>query len=247
MFEKRPKFSFFILGMLFGALCGGILVYYNSVITNENKISVNLIPQIVKQVIGVINTKSDSQKDTTTLSLIQNNSDELNSNNNAVNEINESNLNNNEVNQSSDSLMSDTSGFNSEEEQITVKTEELLVAKEITVQNPEINTPSKSSKNDSLLAVVSGTKEENKKGSYQKIMVELWKSPINYRGYQASRNKIICFGLTNIDEVKLFNIKNNLYLKYSETVYFIELNSDFNTYEKTTDAFVLNLINKLNP
>lgn len=49
MFEKRPKLSFFILGMFFRALCGGILVYYNSVITNENKISVNLIPQIVKQ------------------------------------------------------------------------------------------------------------------------------------------------------------------------------------------------------
>ena len=63
MFEKRPKLSFFILGMFFGALCGGILVYYNSVITNENKISVNLIPQIVKQVIGVINNKSENTSD----------------------------------------------------------------------------------------------------------------------------------------------------------------------------------------
>ena len=64
MFEKRPKFSFFILGMFFGALSGGVLVYYNSVITNENKISVNLIPQIVKQVIGVINNKNENTKDT---------------------------------------------------------------------------------------------------------------------------------------------------------------------------------------
>ena len=65
MFEKKPKLSYFVLGMFFGALCGGILVYYNSVITNENKISVNLIPEIVKQVIGVINTKSEQKKDTT--------------------------------------------------------------------------------------------------------------------------------------------------------------------------------------
>ena len=64
MFEKRPKLSFFILGMFFGALSGGIIVYYNSVITNENKISVNLIPQIVKQVIGVINNKSENSTDT---------------------------------------------------------------------------------------------------------------------------------------------------------------------------------------
>ncbi|MFY8028256.1 MAG: hypothetical protein ACOVPB_03705, partial [Bacteroidia bacterium] len=65
MFEKKPKLSYFVLGMFFGALCGGILVYNNSEITNENKISEKLIPQIVNQVIGVINTKSEQKKDTT--------------------------------------------------------------------------------------------------------------------------------------------------------------------------------------
>lgn len=149
------------------------------------------------------------------------------------------NQQNNEKNVSQDSLFQDSTKLIEYDEQINIKTEEeLLLAKELLIQSLELNSSGKSNKNDSLLAIVSGTKEEVKKGSQQKIMVELWKSPINYKGYQASKNKIICFGLSNIEEIKLFSIKNNLFLKYSETVYNIELTDDFNTYEKVSDLLL---------
>ncbi len=245
MFEKRPKLSFFILGMFFGALCGGILVYYNSVITNENKISVNLIPQIVKQVIGVINNKSENTNDSLDLN---NNPSQLNvkadtsirnstKNLTAYQEEQEQYAENDTI--SSDSIPDD--------ESINIKKEELLVSKELSIYPLDNNASNKQIKNDSLLALVSGTKDESKKGSIQKIIVELWKSPINFKGYQASKNKIVIYGIPEIQEIKLFSNKNYLYLKHNENVYYIEYNNNFNSYEKVNDTGILSQINNLNP
>ncbi|MFN4812229.1 MAG: hypothetical protein ACK5HE_08960 [Bacteroidota bacterium] len=246
MFEKKPKLSYFVLGMFFGALCGGILVYYNSVITNENKISVNLIPEIVKQVIGVINTKSEQKKDTTDIAketINIGNSDEV-----YDESIDESyNADGEQMELNADSSLADSNALSESEELITVRKEELLTAKEILIQTLDNSSSNKSNKNDSLLAVVSGTKDESKKNSQQKILVELWTSPINYKGYQASKNKIIFYGFNDIDELKLYSYKSNMYLKYNEIVYNIELSSDFSNYEKVSDSNILTLINKLNP
>jgi hypothetical protein len=246
MFEKKPKLSYFVLGMFFGALCGGILVYYNSVITNENKISVNLIPEIVKQVIGVINTKSEQKKDTTDIAkqtINIGNSDEVDDE--SFNESYKADGEQMELN--ADSSLADSVALSESEELITVRKEELLTAKEILIQMLDNSSSNKSNKNDSLLAVVSGTKDESKKNSQQKTLVELWTSPINYRGYQASKNKIIFYGFNDIDELKLYSYKNNMYLRYNEIVYNIELSSDFSNYEKVSDSNILTLINKLNP
>jgi hypothetical protein len=245
MFEKRPKLSFFILGMFFGALSGGILVYYNSVITNENKISVNLIPQIVKQVIGVINNKSENSSD----SLLLKNEKELNANtNDSISSFSKRNLDENYTDQEL-TEEDDTLDYDSivDVEAITVKKEELLITKELPVYVLDPNLNSKTNKSDSILAIVSGTKDESKKGTLQKIMVELWKSPINYKGYQASKNKIIMYGFNDIQDMKLYSNKNNLFLKHNEIVYSIMYNDDFTNYEKVIDINILNQINKLNP
>jgi hypothetical protein len=246
MFEKRPKLSFFILGMFFGALCGGIIVYYNSVITNENKISVNLIPQIVKQVIGVINNKSENSTDTL-LKKINNEPNIAISDSLITNTDKEESQNNNQQNISldNDSIAAADSIINAES--INIKQEELLISKELTIYALETPVQLKPNKSDSLLAVVSGTKDESKKTNQQKIIVELWKSPINYKGYQASKNKIIMFGFTDIQDIKLYINKSILYLKHNENVYLINYNTDFNSYEKVSDNNILNQINKLNP
>jgi hypothetical protein len=247
MFEKRPKFSFFILGMFFGALSGGVLVYYNSVITNENKISVNLIPQIVKQVIGVINNKNENTKDTLAIEINGVAKKDVENALTAESEENSAAY----ANQTDSNLILDTIANDSikslENESINIKTEELITAKEVIVYTLDFNTNNKFNKSDSLLAIVSGTKDEAKKGNNQKVMVELWKSPINYKGYQASKNKIILFGLAEIEAIKLISFKNNLLLKYNETVYYLDYNKDFRSYEKVNDTSILNQINKIFP
>jgi hypothetical protein len=156
MFEKRPKLSFFILGMFFGALCGGILVYYNSVITNENKISVNLIPQIVKQVIGVINNKSENTSDSlkSNINISQNLTTVDSTYNASTNKLTEYN------NEQEESIGDDTISNDSvvDSELIRIKKEELLASKELNIYSLENNAIQKQNKNDSLLAIVSGTK-----------------------------------------------------------------------------------------
>jgi len=232
--------------VFFGALCGGILVYYNSVITNGNKISVNLIPQIVKQVIGVINNKTESNTDSIAIQVDENKkltsdseiSNEKYTSENSVGDYN------NDVN---DSTYIDSLAIINYEETITIKKEELVASKELVIQSLENFVNTKQNKSDSLLAIVSGTKDESKKGIQQKITVELWKSPINYKGYQASKNKIVFFGLTEINEIKLISYKNDLLVKYKENVYSIVYSSDFNSYEKVLDVNLLNQINKINP
>jgi hypothetical protein len=231
--------------MFFGALGGGILVYYNSVITNENKISVNLIPQIVKQVIGVINNKSENTAD----SLSNKNEIEQKF---ATLDTSITNLNQNlsqDIEEQDITLDEDTANIDTSfyTESINVKKEELLITKELFILPLEPIIGSKSNKNDSLLAIVSGTKDESKKGNQQKIIVELWKSPINYRGYQASKNKIVMYGFTDIIDIKLYSNKNNLFLKHNENIYLLEFSSDFSSYEKVLDINILSQINKLNP
>ena len=232
MFEKRPKLSFFILGMFFGALSGGIIVYYNSVITNENKISVNLIPQIVKQVIGVINNKSENSTDTL-LNKINNEQNVAISDSLITNNDKEESQNNNQQNIALDNDSTAAADSIINAESINVKQEELLISKVLTIY--ALETP------------VRGTKDESKKANQQKIIVELWKSPINYKGYQASKNKIIMFGFTDIQDIKLYGSKSTLYLKHIENVYSINYNTDFSSYEKVSDNNILNQINKLNP
>lgn len=233
--------------MFFGALCGGIIVYYNAVITNENKISVNLIPQIVKQVIGAINSKTESTIDTITGVNNNSNNSELNQNleENYTDNSN-NNPNNNQIGFLNDSIEIDSSSLTEYDEAITIKKEELIDTKEVSIYALEDSLNIKQSKNDSLIAVVTGTKDESKKLN-QKILVELWKSPINYKGYQASKNKIIFYGLNNLNDIKLYSLKNDLILKNNEMVYYIYMNNDFESYERVHDIAILNQINKINP
>ncbi|MFN5712159.1 MAG: hypothetical protein ACK46S_09080, partial [Bacteroidota bacterium] len=191
-------------------------------------------------------TKSEQKKDTTdiakqTISTV--NSDEV-----YDESLDESyNADGEQMELNADSSLADSNALSESEELITVRKEELLTAKEILIQTLDNSSSNKSNKNDSLLAVVSGTKDESKKNSQQKILVELWTSPINYKGYQASKNKIIFYGFNDIDELKLYSYKSNMYLKYNEIVYNIELSSDFSNYEKVSDSNILTLIIKLNP
>ncbi len=245
MFEKRPKFIFFTIGLFIGGLLGGILVYYNSVITNENKISVNLIPQIVKQIVYATNTNKNTlnentlSKDTskstpaTKLPLSSNYASETTT-------LPKSTI-------APDSSIYDSLNTIPINENITLKKEEQIGEKQLSVINLDNEHPVKVEKSDSLLAVISDTKIDNKKGSSLKINVELWKSPINYKGYQASKNKIILYGLTDLENIKIFTYKNELLLKYNETVYNIDYNSSFSSYEKVKDNNLISLILNHNP
>ena len=247
MFKNQPKLKYFIYGLLVGSLSGGILVYYNSVITNQNKISVDLIPQIVKQVIGVINHPSGSKVDST---LIKNENQLVPSNTVAAakEQIEKKELQVLPLKTVSDTLPAekpDTLDRISKTEEIVIKKDEQIAKLQLTVIVLEPLLSNKTEKkSDSLLAVVSGTKEEPKKVANYKIDVEFWRSPLNYRGYKASKNKLIFYSINLEEEIKLFAIKGALYLRYKDQIFALAYGNDFAPFDRVSDALIINQINK---
>lgn len=233
-----------MLGLLIGMLGGGILVYYNSVITNENKISVDLLPQIVKQMMEVTNyEKKNDTLSVKTEAIVKPNT------NQTGDKIKKENIAINAGKMAVDTTIESDSSMVKmlEEEEITIKKEELLAEREISIIPIDAqNTASKNVKNDSLLSVISNTKDESKKQT-QKVKVELWKSPINYKGYKASKNKIILYGLNINEELVLFSYKDDYILKYGETLYLLDLINEYKNYERISDAYLQSQISKILP
>ena len=57
--------------------------------------------------------------------------------------------------------------------------------------------------------------------------VEFWLSPINYRGYKMSSNKLILFGIEEPDAIKLYNFENRLLMKYGQDFYRLNQTDEF--------------------
>lgn len=125
-------------------------------------------------------------------------------------------------------------------EDIIVRKDELLSTKTVEIINLSPVASSRNSK-DSLLQKVSGIKDD-KNATKQFINIELWQSPLNYRGYKMSKYKIALYGLTSLEGVKVYILDDVIYLKNGAIVNKLENSSEFRPYERITEE---NLISKL--
>lgn len=148
----------------------------------------------------------------------------------------EFNLNSDTLKTSKQDSISST--FSSKDE-IVVRKDELITVRTIEVNN--ISGANKTSGKDSLLSKVSGIKEEKNYGK-QMFNVELWQSPLNYKGYKLSKYKMVLYGIQSIEDMKLFKLDDVIYLKTGSLVYRLDYVSDFKQYERITDE---NIINRL--
>lgn len=98
---------------------------------------------------------------------------------------------------------------------ITVKKDELLLRKDIVLNIPA------DTKLDSLMGVNPRNTDE------QKIAVEFWKSPINYRGYKRSPNKIVIYGVLKFNEAQIVYNNKNVYLIDNNKKYLLKLTDQF--------------------
>lgn len=131
----------------------------------------------------------------------------------------------------------DTSMLTENGEEIVVKKDELLSTKSLEVIN--ISVPPKSAK-DSLLQQVSGVREESKTA----FKVEFWQSPINYKGYKLSHNKLVLYGINSTDPFSIFQVDGDLYLKHINNVYKLHYSNDFTQFEKVNDLALITKLNK---
>ncbi|MEI6817688.1 MAG: sigma-70 family RNA polymerase sigma factor [Bacteroidota bacterium] len=79
-------------------------------------------------------------------------------------------------------------------------------------------------------------KEDAKIKVYQ---VELWKSPINYKGYKMQKNKVIIFGIENPELIKLISFDEGIYLQSGPTFYLLIPSIDFRPFIKLKDKSIL--------
>ncbi len=67
------------------------------------------------------------------------------------------------------------------------------------------------------------------------IQVEFWVSPVNYRGYKMSKNKLILFGIDEPQDVKLYRVNDTLYMTYLKGYYRLNDSFEFVSYHKLRD------------
>ena len=249
MFERKPRLSYFLLGLFTGALVGGITVYHNAVITNENKISVNLIPKIVSQVVNALKIKNKEKPNTDDgftpdLTNAEEDKEQKNSilanDNQSLNEYVQDTL----KNQTNDSNA--RSEINVEENNLVIKKDKLIASKEVSVLPLDFDQEllNHSTKADSLLSVVSDTRLDHN-SNVQKVVVEFWESPINYKGYMDAGNKLILYGLDEQASFKLATYKNTLFIKYHNEVYELNSNHSYNNFSPCHKHFIIEAMNKL--
>lgn len=143
------------------------------------------------------------------------------------NDSTEKSLNNQQVNTSTE-----------EEEEIIVRKDELLFSEILMIINLDTI---KTNTSDSLAKLAANIKEPAINKFYQ---VEYWKSPLNYRGYKFSKNKLVVYGIENIDKGSIYRWKENFYFKANGKVYALEKTPEFKPYELANNPDLLQLIEK---
>jgi hypothetical protein len=116
-------------------------------------------------------------------------------------------------------------------DEIVVRKDEMLSAR--TVELINLNLTANAGKKDSLQT------GNEPKASYR---VEYWKSPINYKGYKMTRNKLVLYGISSADAVSLFRLDDDIYLKHLSATYRLGMTNDFRQFEKVSDPSVLSKI-----
>jgi len=139
------------------------------------------------------------------------------------------------VNLGKDSLNQNTS------EHFIVRKDELLDSKNIEVTNFQQSEPANPS--DSLLEKVSGIKDV-KKNIIASFKVEFWQSPINYKGYKMTKNKIVLFGINPEENLKLFHLDDEIFLKHNQNYYKLLFTDEYKQFEKINDASVISRLGK---
>jgi hypothetical protein len=120
---------------------------------------------------------------------------------------------------------------------IVVKKDEMLGTRTLEVFN--LSPVAKNNSKDSLLQKVSGIKDD-KPGTKQMFNVELWSSPLNYKGYKLSKYKMVLYGIGSVDGIKLYRLDDAIYLKNAGIVYKLDYTADFKQYERITDEQIIN-------
>jgi hypothetical protein len=237
----KDKFQVFFIGLLLGLILGGgfflfkldqyvkELSIYKSFTQHKESASDNVAgkntipaekntPKPVTTVHSGTATPSSANKDTTRTGQLSNGSRK------AVN----------------DSLRNPDSVqvVNKEQEDIVLKKDELLTLRSLELMNISAVAQNTVNSRDSAAAKLAGVREDHNNGR-QFCAVEFWSSPLNYKGYKMSHNKVILYGLADSENMKLFKLDDEIYLQCGAPVFHLEYTNEFRPYEKVVSESIL--------
>jgi hypothetical protein len=123
-----------------------------------------------------------------------------------------------------------------EDSNINIATDELMSVKNVKVIRIGDNVAG----GDSLAGKLANVTDVQPADLY---FIEFWKTPLNSKGYRFTRNKIMLYGFVDFNDVLVYALENNFYLKCSGQVYKISYTSDFKKMERVLDSDLLAKIN----
>ncbi|MBK9284805.1 MAG: hypothetical protein IPM51_10900 [Sphingobacteriaceae bacterium] len=119
--------------------------------------------------------------------------------------------------------------------ELNVATDELISIKNIKIIQIESEP-----ENDSLANKLVGIET---KPSPTLCFIEFWKTPLNSKGYRYTKNKLQLYGFADFNDILIYKINDEQYLKTSEQVFKLQYGSEFKKLEKVIDNEVLAKLN----
>jgi len=132
----------------------------------------------------------------------------------------------------------DTIQTGNDDDNIVVKQDQLLISTTIVVEDKsesgkEIDESLSKEAVEQLNPAADLPEKEKPPPSF---ITEFWVSPINYRGYKMSKNKLVLFGIEEPDAVKLYRVNEGIYMSYLREYYKLTDTFDFVSYQKLKEA-----------
>jgi hypothetical protein len=119
-----------------------------------------------------------------------------------------------------------------EDSNLNIATDELMSVKNVKV----IRIGDNLSDGDTVAGKLANVSEVKPADLY---FVEFWKTPLNSKGYRFTRNKIMLYGFVDFNDVLVYEVDKNYYIKCSGQVYRINYTSDFRKLERVMDSDLL--------
>lgn len=256
MDEKKSRTLLFLLGISIGLLVGATVVYLSTPKTSSNgEVSETMIEQVVSKVYSLISLKKEAQDSlsqqeiaakTEKSKLVSSSKNKESLKGSAEDSSAKIAVNTGVL---ADTSRKDTStthalSLMTNTEDIVVKKDELLLSKSIELTNLDYLVNKAVNHNDSLLQAVSGVRDQKLAEAKSTFQVELWQSPINYKGYKMSKTKLVLFGIDDDAPLRLILLDKNTYLKCADSFYKIENYTDFKSFEKVSNTALISQLNK---
>lgn len=118
-----------------------------------------------------------------------------------------------------------------DDEGVVIKKDELITSRYVDI----VEVVKFSAATDTL----SGAFTRTPRNVVGRLWVEFWKSPLNYRGYKYNNNKLVIYGLSEDESVRIVKRNEDLYFKHNTAFYRIANMENFSSLQRVTDDLVL--------